>query len=159
MTKNHEHRLAEEHPRNRLCIPLLFVFFMIIWIPDSFLFNFSTFLRIYVPLWFHVIPGIIIFVIGLIFIERGAHYVFHNEGTGVISIGIFTHVRHPIYLGLILLFLGGTIATLSLLSLIPVITSFFVLNRMAAYEEEKLQEKFGNEYLDYKKKVRRWIPR
>jgi len=33
------------------------------------------------------------------------------------------------------------------------------MNKMASYEEKDLEKIFGNEYLEYKKNVPKWIPK
>ena len=68
-------------------------------------------------------------------------------------------MRHPMYLGFILIYIALSIGTLSLLSLIPLIIGFFIYDRMAEYEEKGLEEKLGQEYLEYKKKVPKWFLR
>ncbi|HAS47178.1 MAG TPA: hypothetical protein DCS93_42235 [Microscillaceae bacterium] len=73
--------------------------------------------------------------------------------------GINAWVRHPIYLGALLVFAGvfvyqPTFANLALLGV--VILYIFV----GVYlEEQKLLKVFGQSYKDYKKKVRMLIPR
>ena len=66
--------------------------------------------------------------------------------------------RNPMYLGLTLTLVG--IATL-LGSLSPwlVVPAFAVaISRLfIRHEEQTLQERFGDEYLAYRKTVRRWI--
>jgi protein-S-isoprenylcysteine O-methyltransferase Ste14 len=62
------------------------------------------------------------------------------------------------YLAAILLYVGFWVTTLSLLTLIPMLATFIGYNYLASAEEQILTEKFGNEYIEYKKKVRKWIP-
>lgn len=73
--------------------------------------------------------------------------------------GIFAHVRHPMYLGIVLTYLGHIVGTLSLLTFVPWFLILILYVRMANYEEEQLEKKFGEEYLSYKKRVPKWIPR
>ena len=66
--------------------------------------------------------------------------------------------RNPIYLGLMLVYLGITVSVNALwpLLLLPVV--FIVIQWGVIYREELyLQEKFGGDFSDYKRKVRRWI--
>jgi protein-S-isoprenylcysteine O-methyltransferase Ste14 len=76
-----------------------------------------------------------------------------------VTIGIFARVRHPMYLGYILAYLGGIVGTMSLLSIIPWLLIIHLYNKIANYEEQKLEQKFGKKYLKYKRKVPKWIPR
>ena len=70
--------------------------------------------------------------------------------------GAFKFVRHPIYLFLILfLMFRPTMDLFYLTTLICFIIYFYV---GSIYEERKLVEVFGNEYLNYQKNVPRLIP-
>lgn len=110
-----------------------------------------------IPFLIHVPLGIIIIILGFYLMQK-AHVVVEPGEPGVVSTGVFARVRHPMYLGSILLYVGGMIATISMLTLIPVVIIIIVYNYLASYEEQKLEEKFGDEYREYKKKVRKWIP-
>lgn len=74
----------------------------------------------------------------------------------IIKKGPFSFSRNPIYVGLILLILGYTLALRSYSVLfVPVVIFFFY---KAILKEEKILTKhFGKEYLEYKSKVRRFI--
>ena len=131
---------------------------MIIWILDSFFLNLSTFLRASIPLWIHLVIAVIIFFIGIFLINRSEKILFKSETTGLETSGILGRIRNPMYLGSILLYIAAPIGTLSLLSLIPLFVGFIVYDRMAEYEGKRLEEKYGQEYLDYKEKVPKWLP-
>ena len=73
--------------------------------------------------------------------------------------GLYKIVRHPSYLGLILIIAGLGICLNSLLSLLIVlIPSFLALNYRITIEEKALIEEFDSQYEDYKKRVSRLIP-
>jgi protein-S-isoprenylcysteine O-methyltransferase Ste14 len=76
----------------------------------------------------------------------------------VVSSGAFRYVRHPLYLGSILIYLGFTVSTASLfcLGLLVVIGVFY--NYIAAYEEKLLEIKFGAAYVAYQKNTGKWVP-
>jgi len=63
------------------------------------------------------------------------------------------------YLGTLLILLGFTISTLSILSFIVWGAFFIFLDRMATYEEEDLIRILGEQYLEYRNRVAKWIPR
>ncbi len=78
--------------------------------------------------------------------------------TAIVSVGIFRYSRNPIYLSGFILFIGISFITNSLIMLILIIPLFFVIREGVVKREEKyLEWKFGEEYLDYKKQVGRWI--
>ena len=68
-------------------------------------------------------------------------------------------IRHPIYTGAILFYLGAVLITLSLISaafwLIIVLVYIFI----ARAEEQILTEAFGEKYTAYKKKTGMLFPR
>src|SRR5437763_16395801 len=71
-------------------------------------------------------------------------------------------VRNPMYVGLGVVLLGEgltfprlTITMLIVIACLWCATTLFILG----FEEPVLREKFGDDYIDYCKQVRRWIPR
>lgn len=78
--------------------------------------------------------------------------------TAIVSDGVFRFSRNPLYLSLTLLYIGISLlfeATWSLLLLVPllVVVQVGVIQR----EEQYLERRFGDVYLTYKARVRRWI--
>ena len=76
----------------------------------------------------------------------------------LITSGPFQWSRNPIYVAMTMLIFGIAVAMDSiwvLLSLLPalVVMHYGVIIREEAY----LERKFGQDYIDYKSKVRRWI--
>ena len=79
----------------------------------------------------------------------------------LITTGLYAHVRNPMITGLFLLMFGMGILFGSL-SLIVIFTPLFILLNVLyvkAVEEKEMEKKFGQEYLEYKKKVPMSIPR
>ena len=82
-----------------------------------------------------------------------------REGHHVISDGIYRRVRHPGYLGDILLFVGSGVATSNVITtvlILGVILTGFV--RRIAAEERMLTDQLGKEYSYYKTKTWKLIP-
>jgi protein-S-isoprenylcysteine O-methyltransferase Ste14 len=72
--------------------------------------------------------------------------------------GPYKFSRNPIYLsGVIIIF--GLAIFLGSLTLFIISIALFIIFRILfiRWEEKKLEEAFGEEYLEYKKRVRRWI--
>ena len=81
-----------------------------------------------------------------------------SETTALVTVGMYRYSRNPMYLGLVLLNIAATIFFGTWLGIIIVATFIFLLNLLQIIpEEEALIDIFGEEYIDYKKKVRRWI--
>lgn len=81
-----------------------------------------------------------------------------HKTSSVVSTGIYRYSRNPMYLALVLLLLVEGLV-LKNWSMLFVVWGFIVyLNRFQITPEERaLEIKFGQEYIDYKKRVRRWI--
>lgn len=73
--------------------------------------------------------------------------------------GLYKIVRHPSYLGIILIIAGLQVCTGSAFTFIIVVLPIFIaLNYRIIIEENALINEFGNQYEDYKKRVSRLVP-
>lgn len=73
--------------------------------------------------------------------------------------GIYQVVRHPSYLGLIMIIYGLSFLMSNLLSIVIVIVPVFIaLNYRITVEEKTLTAEFGGQYEIYKSKVKKLIP-
>ncbi len=78
--------------------------------------------------------------------------------SSLITSGFYRWSRNPIYVGFCLFNIGIGISSDSLWILLTFIPGAVLVYYIAiAREETYLEQKFGQEYLDYKAKVRRWI--
>ena len=75
------------------------------------------------------------------------------RGGRLVDDGIYGVVRHPIYLGLLLLIAGVVLRWLSLSGLLLLIAAFAFFDRKSAYEERLLDAAYP-EYRDYRAGVR-----
>ena len=81
-----------------------------------------------------------------------------EEATTLVTTGIFSITRNPMYLGLFfvisstILFFGSWFGLIILMFFVLYINKFQIIP-----EEEAMEKLFGNKYNDYKKNVRRWI--
>lgn len=161
-TKKHagNPHLTGEHRWGDTVQLILLVMFMGIWVTDSFVFHYSTFLKEVIPNFIRVPLAAIILITGWILARGGMKAVFGTarEKPEVIDIGVFRIVRHPIYTGALLFYLGAIFTTLSIASSIfwLVILVFYIL--ISRYEEKILTEEFGEEYTRYKKQTGMLFP-
>jgi protein-S-isoprenylcysteine O-methyltransferase Ste14 len=98
-------------------------------------------------------------VIGLAYIKRGGR---NKEITAdrLVCDGVFAHSRNPLYLGNFLIVTGLLIMWNSPLAYVVVLTILGAsLLSIVRAEEQFLVGRFGGEYVDYCKRVPRFIPR
>jgi len=82
----------------------------------------------------------------------------HLDPNSLITSGPFKVSRHPMYLGMTLALLGVAVIHGTVISFIfPVIFVILMNILFIPLEESKLKRLFGQKYLDYMKKVRKWI--
>jgi protein-S-isoprenylcysteine O-methyltransferase Ste14 len=82
----------------------------------------------------------------------------YTPTAAIVTDGPYRRTRNPAYLGMALTYAGIAIASNALwaLALLPV--AMAVIDRGVIVREERyLERKFGSPYLDYKRRVRRWI--
>ena len=159
--EHHENdNLAGEHRLTDIGQVVIFIVFAGIWIPDFFL-EYSNFLNQYIPLAVRLPVGILLLVLAGYMARTGLSIVFgqNAQTTGVIRKGVFNFVRHPIYLGEIILYLGLLIMNLSLATVGVWIAGILFLHYVSRHEEKLLVAKHGKEYEEYMKEVPMWFPR
>ncbi len=78
--------------------------------------------------------------------------------TALMAAGPFRISRNPMYLGMAAVLAGVAILSGALVTFIfPAIFIVIIETRFIPREEKSLEKTFGQEYEDYKSKVRRWI--
>lgn len=143
--------------------PLLFVAVFLI----------AVLLQKYIPLkinffrlTFSKIIGVVFILLGVVFGFPALRNFFKTKNTVITfkpanslqSTGIYSISRNPMYVGMVLLYTGisfliGGLWNFILIPLLVLIVQEYVIKR----EEKYLTHRFGDRYLDYKLKVRRWI--
>jgi protein-S-isoprenylcysteine O-methyltransferase Ste14 len=162
MKKSAEIKMQEkngEHPLGDAGQLILFGLFLVLWILDSFILHLSTVLANIIPLALRlIILGVAL--ITAVYLFKSGHVVVNHDQRGleVVSSGAFRYVRHPLYLGSILIYLGLTVSTASLFCLALLVLIFLFYNYIAGYEEKLLETKFGETYIAYEKKTGKWVP-
>jgi protein-S-isoprenylcysteine O-methyltransferase Ste14 len=118
-----------EHPFGDSGQLILLVLFLLIWVLDSLFLRISTFLSDFISLYIRlVLLGLIL--VTAVYLVRSGHVVVSHEQrpSGVVSTGVFRYVRHPLYLGSIMFYLGLAVSTASLFSLGLVVLIFIFYN-------------------------------
>ena len=150
-----EHKLGDAGQLFFACL------FGLVWVADTFFLKYTTFLNQYLPFVLRVVSGgVVLFLSGLL-ARTGLAIVFGGEQKKpeVIRKGVFNRVRHPIYLGEILLYLGLLMCSMSLAAACVWGCAIGFLHYISRYEEGLLFVRFGKEYEQYMREVPMWIPR
>lgn len=81
-----------------------------------------------------------------------------QRSSALVTDGLFAYSRNPIYLGMVVGLLGICLALGSLGPLLVVPPFVYILqSRVIAAEERMLEDAFGEAYLEYCRRVRRWL--
>ena len=144
--------------RDYVFVGIQFILFIV------FLLDIRT-LEISIPLWFRYC-GVFLIAIGLAIIgialiqfkTKLSPFPTPKKGSTLIKTGIFTWIRHPIYAGIILGFLGLGIYYYQSPYKIGITALLFILfYYKSSYEELRLETVF-TEYKTYKTKTKRFFP-
>ena len=106
-----------------------------------------------------IVSGFQVGLLGFREVRRaGSNVDPHRPVTAIVTGGPYRFTRNPMYLGLTLMYVGisALANALSPILLLPVVQRLMrrgVIER----EERYLERKFGDEYLEYKGRVGRWI--
>jgi protein-S-isoprenylcysteine O-methyltransferase Ste14 len=105
--------------------------------------------------------GIVLLCLSAFCAWAGLRIVFGEmrETASVIQKGVFGVVRHPIYLGEVLLYLGLFMLNMSLAAGVVWLGATAFLHYLSRYEERLLLRRFGDEYRLYMRNVGMWVPR
>lgn len=76
----------------------------------------------------------------------------------LVTTGVYKYSRNPMYLGMIMIIISTTVYYLNFLSVFSPLIFYIWINKFQISREEIfLEDKFGDDYLKYKSKTRRWI--
>ncbi len=116
--------------------------------------------------WWLQIVGIVLVVLGLalnlwsaVMYRKARTNILPNAAdSNLIEIGPFAWSRNPIYLGMLIVFVGISLILNAPLALLFAPLAWFALRfYVIAREEAYLVRRFGDEYTSYQARVRRWI--
>ena len=107
-----------------------------------------------------IITGMVIRIVSILKLKQHFTYtVTKIENHELIETGFYKIIRHPGYLGQLIIFMGTAIAFSNWLSviamMIPVVIGF--INRIKV-EERFMIKQMGEKYIDYQKRTKRLIP-
>lgn len=156
MTVSVEPRLGEEHPWCDRAQVVMLLIFLVVWGLDSW---YGVTARGFLFPWMlRAAAGLALVGFGGYLVGESHELVIDAEAPGLVDWGVYAMVRHPMYLGILVVYLGLAVATLSMASMALLPVFLYAYDRFAAYEERMLVEALGGGYVEYMGRVRRWVP-
>lgn len=81
-----------------------------------------------------------------------------SESTKLVVSGAYRFTRNPMYLGMFFCLIGVTLLVNNVLGLLVLLLFFFIIRQKFVLKEEvQMQETFGDDYAQFKARIRRWI--
>lgn len=108
--------------------------------------------------WLHMLSNGLI-VGGLILIASAWEILYKAQKEGVLAVtGVYKYVRHPQYIGFILIIIGFLLQWPTLITLImaPILILRYI--KLAREEEREMVNRFGKEFEDYRKNTQAFFP-
>jgi len=138
---------------------LIIAFFLSVYYDNSFSVGYSSILERVSAYPILLLPAALFLGAGVYLVLKSHSLVIAHEGAPkFVDSGVYSVVRHPMYLGALMILLGVLFLKFSLLALAIALVYLVLSSWMASYEERDLVRKLGRRYLDYQKRVSKLIP-
>ena len=159
-SREHRQDLAGEYRWGDLGQNILLIVFIVGMVADVFLVKISSWQDV-IPWYFRVVCFVPLFVFGWYVVQQAYKKVFQEERKGleVITTGVYAWLRHPMYFGLLMIYLSFILLSLSVIALVIFGVAVIFYYYLCRYEEQLLIAKLGDEYKEYMMKVPMFIPR
>jgi protein-S-isoprenylcysteine O-methyltransferase Ste14 len=154
-------RLGSEHPLwDRTQIVLIGSFVVVMLFDDVSTVSFG-YPRILDRVSAHPIllfPAVFLIVFGVYLLKESHAAVLRKTGKPeFVDSGVYSLVRHPMYLGGLMILLGFLFLKFSLIAFAIWIVFLVLCDWMASYEERDLLRVLGRDYADYQSRVPKWL--
>jgi protein-S-isoprenylcysteine O-methyltransferase Ste14 len=101
--------------------------------------------------------GSLFMLLGLAIVAWGWRDIYTTK-RGLVTAGLYKRIRHPQYLGIILITTGMIIQWPTIPTLIMWPVLLLAYRHLAKLEERDMEGKFGQRYIDYKKRTGMFLP-
>ena len=153
----------KDHAQVKTIPPLIPLFFIVLaWLLDTYVYAWpiplAANIQMYIAYLMMPIAGLLFAFSLYFFIATKQNPEPHTPTNTLYTGGIFKVTRNPIYLGFIVaqIVVAIKLNNLFVVFSIPLV-GYFLNNWVIKPEEVYLEKLFGQEYLNYKQKVRRWL--
>jgi protein-S-isoprenylcysteine O-methyltransferase Ste14 len=103
--------------------------------------------------------GLIIVILGFFGLGSSVSVGLPQEATKFKTGGIYQFSRNPMYLGAYVMCAGSCVYSVHVINFILLVITVAVHHSVVLKEEQFLEKRFGNSWLNYKKQVRRYLGR
>ena len=135
----------------------------IVWMIDPKLMAWAS---VPIPLWLRWCGFILIALWGVLFVwtfqtlgKNLTDTVVTRKGHTLVTTGPYRYVRHPFYLAFFIAVIGGSLVTANWFLFLTSLLPFAFIVARTRIEEDKLVERFGDQYRDYMERTGRFWPR
>lgn len=110
--------------------------------------------------------GAVVMLLGLglmlwaasVFRKAGTGFQLEGGGSVLVTTGPFRFSRNPMYLGILIWLIGFAVLLGSLIVfVVPLIVFLLAQFLLIPVEEKRMEQMFGEEYVVYRRRVRRWL--
>jgi protein-S-isoprenylcysteine O-methyltransferase Ste14 len=120
----------------------------------------ATVYSIFLPLrlgtvWFYI--GLPVFLVGLMILAIATVNFATVSAEKPVTQGMYSFSRHPLYLSMLIIYIGTGIASASWVFILLGIANIFWIRTEAVVEERYCLEKYGDSYREYMNGTPRWI--
>lgn len=155
-------KFGDKDKRDYIIIPFFLLFFYLIL---SSVFNWprlgTELFKSEIVGWIGVLlcfVGLLMFLFALISFGTSFRVGIDEDHPGeLVTSGIFAISRNPIYTAFALILLGIFLMIPNWILILYVVAGYWLFNRQILLEEDSLKKIYGDEYMEYCKKVRRYL--
>ena len=154
-------RLGSEHPLwDRIQIVLIgsFIVVMLLDNVSTLSFGYPSILERVSAYPILLLPAVFLIAFGVYLVKESHGAVFVKTGKAkFVDSGVYSLVRHPMYLGGLMILFGFLFLKFSLIAFAIWVVYFVLCDWMASYEERDLLRVLGEEYANYQRRVPKWL--
>ncbi len=117
--------------------------------------------------WLLLVVSVVLLVWGVVLLRRFGRSRPTTDGSprfewenteSLVTTGVYRYIRHPMYSSLLFLAWGALLKSVSISTLVLAGVATLALAATAKVEEAENVARFGQEYRDYMKRTRRFVP-
>jgi protein-S-isoprenylcysteine O-methyltransferase Ste14 len=104
-----------------------------------------------------IVAGFVLFILGFIYLGRSASVGLPGEKTELKTHGVYRISRNPMYVGGFLICAGSCLLFMHLMNFLLCATYVVIHHVIVTVEEQFLEKRFGERWLEHKQRVLRYL--